>query len=234
GQSRPDDSADSSPEPGSKVVMAGRAKERLLWISLCTLLFAASLVIGVLYISGQNSHKKNNTENDEIIKQLQMEKTNLNSSLQAPCEGDACCAKGWKYFSGRCYYFSTEKKTWTESRDACVAAGGHLVIIRSTEEQDFLKRSYPGSGEQWYWVGLTDAVKEGDWCWLDGTRLSETPKYWNGNEPDNWKGGERNKYPEGEDCAQMLLSTTAYLLWDTFCDDQQTKKQYVCEAKAAK
>ncbi|KAI4883139.1 hypothetical protein NFI96_020583, partial [Prochilodus magdalenae] len=97
--------------------------------------------------------------------------------------------------------------------------------------QNFLKRSYGGSGEQRYWVGLTDAVKEGDWRWLDGTRLSETPKYWAGKEPDNWKG-ERNKYPEGEDCAEMLLSTTAYYLWDAFCD--QMKKKYVCEAKAPK
>ncbi|KAI4883140.1 hypothetical protein NFI96_020584, partial [Prochilodus magdalenae] len=201
GHARPDVSADSSPEPGSKVVMAGWGKERLLWISLCTLLFAVALVVGVLYITGQNSHEENNTEKDKIIKQLQMEKTKLNSSLQgkdeiiqqkdesiqqlrtdltssnqAPCVGDACCAMGWKYFSGSCYYFSTEKKTWTESRDACVAGGGHLVIIRSTEEQDFLKRSYPGPGEQRYWVGLTDAVTEGDWRWLDGTRLSETPK----------------------------------------------------------
>ncbi|KAI4896832.1 hypothetical protein NFI96_026676, partial [Prochilodus magdalenae] len=81
---------------------------------------------------------------------------------------------------------------------------------------DFLKGSYPGSGEQRYWVGLTDAVKEGDWCWLDGTRLSET-KYWNRGEPDNWKG-ESDQYPEGENCAQMLLSTTAYFLRDAFCD----------------
>ncbi|KAI4900787.1 hypothetical protein NFI96_026654, partial [Prochilodus magdalenae] len=99
---------------------------------------------------------------------------------------------------------------------------------------NFLKRSYPGSGEQRYWVGLTDALKEGDWRWLDGTRLSKTPKYWYNDQPDDWKGGESDQYPKGEDCVEMLLSRTAYFLLDAFCDDQQTKKQYVCEAKAPK
>uniref|UniRef100_A0A4W4E0D6 C-type lectin domain-containing protein n=1 Tax=Electrophorus electricus TaxID=8005 RepID=A0A4W4E0D6_ELEEL len=45
------------------------------------------------------------------------------------------CARGWKFFSGKCYYFSTDEETWTASRDACVAVGGHLVIVTSTEEQ---------------------------------------------------------------------------------------------------
>uniref|UniRef100_A0AAY5ECS1 C-type lectin domain-containing protein n=1 Tax=Electrophorus electricus TaxID=8005 RepID=A0AAY5ECS1_ELEEL len=44
------------------------------------------------------------------------------------------CAEGWKFYSGKCYYFSTYKKTWTASRDACVAEGADLVIITSTEE----------------------------------------------------------------------------------------------------
>ncbi|KAI4896831.1 hypothetical protein NFI96_026675 [Prochilodus magdalenae] len=97
--------------------------------------------------------------------------------------------------------------------------------------QEFLKRSYPGSDEQRYWVGLTDAVKEGDWRWLDGTRLSETPEYWYHNQPDNWKG-KNNQSTEGEDCAETILSQTLYGLFDGFCDVD--KKQYVCEAKVPK
>ncbi|XP_066537300.1 asialoglycoprotein receptor 2-like [Hoplias malabaricus] len=117
-------------------------------------------------------------------------------------EGDACCAKGWKYFSGKCYYFSTDYKTWTASRDACVAEGGDLVIVSSTEEQDFLNRRI--LLHYYYWVGLTDAVKEGDWRWLDGTPLSATPRIWYSNQPDNWKG-TRGRHSEGEDCAAMAL-----------------------------
>ena len=44
-------------------------------------------------------------------------------------------ADGWEYFSGKWYYFSTYKKTWTASKDACVTKGGDLVIIESEKEQ---------------------------------------------------------------------------------------------------
>ncbi|KAI4899244.1 hypothetical protein NFI96_029377, partial [Prochilodus magdalenae] len=165
------------------------------------------------------------SEKDTIIKELQAEKDQFTKDLDAVCARvkEVCCAEGWTYFSGSCYYVSTGQKTWTESRAACVAEGGDLVVISSREEQEFLKRSYGGYVEQRYWVGLTDAVKEGDWRWLDGTRLSETSVYWIGREPDNWKG-DRNQYPEGENCAEMLLHTSSYYLRDSFCDVEVKKE----------
>ena len=51
-----------------------------------------------------------------------------------PYKGVKKCADDWEYFDGSCYHFSTDKKTWTESRDACVTMGGHLVIINSQQE----------------------------------------------------------------------------------------------------
>ncbi|XP_066537301.1 C-type lectin domain family 4 member F-like [Hoplias malabaricus] len=161
-------------------------------------------------------------DKEKKIKKLEAEKKKLH---ELP-KGDDCCARGWKYFRGKCYYFSTDKKTWTDSRDACVAEGGHLVIVSSTEEQEFLKKSAPIPDKNYYWVGLTDVVKEGDWRWLDGTPLSATPRMWSSDQPDNWKG-ESGEHLEGEDCAAMALSSTSYLLLDKFCDDQFYR---VCEA----
>uniref|UniRef100_A0AAY5EIJ5 C-type lectin domain-containing protein n=1 Tax=Electrophorus electricus TaxID=8005 RepID=A0AAY5EIJ5_ELEEL len=85
------------------------------------------------------------------------------------------CAEGWKFYSGKCYYFSTYKKTWTASRDACVAEGADLVIITSTEDQCL--------GIEHYWIGLTDAVKEGVWVWSDESNY--TYNDWGPGEPNN-------------------------------------------------
>ncbi|KAK1797289.1 hypothetical protein P4O66_008667 [Electrophorus voltai] len=185
----------------------------------------------------ENELKEINRSN----KQLQEEKKNLSSELQILrlCNHIAAalkmksnhCARGWKFFSGKCYYFSTDEETWTASRDACVAVGGHLVIVTSTEEQDFLKRSKPGSGAESYWIGRTDAMVEGEWRWLDGTKLSQTSRFRAGNEPDDWKGAQ-NAHPEGEDCAVMELSSASYGLQDVFCNEDNRKHKRVCEAKA--
>uniref|UniRef100_A0AAR2JRM1 C-type lectin domain-containing protein n=1 Tax=Pygocentrus nattereri TaxID=42514 RepID=A0AAR2JRM1_PYGNA len=58
-----------------------------------------------------------------------------NCTYAALCVDQSCCTGHWKYFNGKCYSFSTDVKTWTASRDACVAAGGDLVIISNVEEE---------------------------------------------------------------------------------------------------
>lgn len=41
----------------------------------------------------------------------------------------------WEHHGEKCYYFSTNNLTWSESRAACQHAGGDLVKIDSMEEQ---------------------------------------------------------------------------------------------------
>ncbi|XP_076829101.1 uncharacterized protein LOC143475210 isoform X6 [Brachyhypopomus gauderio] len=172
------------------------------------------------------------SERNRSIEQLLAEKENLTRELQALKDKPVNCAVGWKLFSRRCYYFSKDQKTWTESRDACIAEGGDLVIINNKEEKDFLQQSKPVPGKMDYWIGLTDAVKENDWRWLDGTKRNIKLISWAGTEPDNWN--DTNKYPDGEDCAVMELESNGCVLRDAFCDEASKKHSYICEAKAGK
>uniref|UniRef100_A0AAY5ET73 C-type lectin domain-containing protein n=1 Tax=Electrophorus electricus TaxID=8005 RepID=A0AAY5ET73_ELEEL len=74
---------------------------------------------------------------------------------------------------GKCYYFSTYKKTWTASRDACVAEGADLVIITSTEEAPV----------KWLSRSLCINVSLQVWVWSDESNY--TYNDWGPGEPNN-------------------------------------------------
>uniref|UniRef100_A0A672QT26 C-type lectin domain-containing protein n=1 Tax=Sinocyclocheilus grahami TaxID=75366 RepID=A0A672QT26_SINGR len=42
---------------------------------------------------------------------------------------------GWKCNQSSCYYISSEKKSWTESKRYCMERGADLIIINNREEQ---------------------------------------------------------------------------------------------------
>ncbi|XP_052321006.1 CD209 antigen-like isoform X18 [Oncorhynchus keta] len=119
------------------------------------------------------------TSNNTLIKerdQLQKEIERLKHSLV-----EKVCPQGWKKLGSSCYYVSTEKKSWQESRQDCRDRGAHLVVIKSQEQQTLV--NWLCGVKNYVWIGLTDSVSEGTWKWVDDTPL--TTKYWNSGQPDS-------------------------------------------------
>ncbi|XP_041125168.1 C-type lectin domain family 4 member F-like isoform X2 [Polyodon spathula] len=164
------------------------------------------------------------------------------SSKERVCKS---CPQNWELFNGKCYYFSTDKMNWNSSRDNCTSLGGHLVIIESDGEQKFLSdkawnitqaANIIKEEEKVHWIGLTDAVTEGTWLWVDGTPLigNVKAKFWGskiyngvdyGKEPDNYTGVD----PSGEDCAQLHPKRNSNETWfDASCTKQYKR---ICETK---
>ncbi|XP_046875650.1 immune-related, lectin-like receptor 4 [Hypomesus transpacificus] len=142
----------------------------------------------------------------------------------------------WKYFGGKCYYFSSDMKNWPESRDACISSGGHLVIIETEEEQDFLIKELGekiklDNQEDKFWIGLTDLKEEGTWLWVDNSKLNQNKSFWLKDEPDNWKGPD-NKQHDGEDCVRMGELQPISKCWlDKFCSAIQRR---ICESNTSR
>uniref|UniRef100_A0A8C6SUV1 C-type lectin domain-containing protein n=1 Tax=Neogobius melanostomus TaxID=47308 RepID=A0A8C6SUV1_9GOBI len=151
------------------------------------------------------------------------------------------CDTGWKLNGIKCYHFSTTKSSWDQSRDECQEKGGDLVKIDSREQQRFL--FYEGreliktnDNEDKFWIGLTDAVIEDQWRWVDDTPLNQSLSFWfemgDKVEPDNWT--DKDKKPEGEDCVRMGEMGIEYVekCWfDKHCEAEQ---RFICEKEANK
>ncbi|KAL3966382.1 C-type lectin domain family 4 member E [Sarotherodon galilaeus] len=83
------------------------------------------------------------------------------------------CPDRWTRFGSSCYFKSTERKTWSESRRDCQDKGADLVMINSKEEQEFINELNM-RGESW--IGLRAKQTSGGykWEWVDGSALTQT------------------------------------------------------------
>ncbi|KAJ8366750.1 hypothetical protein AAFF_G00342640 [Aldrovandia affinis] len=166
------------------------------WL-LCALLLTAAIVLGVLYMRASPNCSMRCVEepraNSSTLNQLQRDYNSLitqNTQLQrdvdavvakSPLLDQYCplrsqkrvcrpCPEGWEQRNSTCYYFSTEEKSWQDSRSECLKQGADLVIIESEGEQDFISKHTRGG---YYWIGLSDSETEGTWLWVDGTPLQK-------------------------------------------------------------
>lgn len=94
-----------------------------------------------------------------------------------------CCPSRWIHFQSSCYFFSTNTMTWSASVKNCSNMGGHLVVINTQEEQEFLFHEKPKKRE--FYIGLTDQVTDGQWKWVDGTPFMKSLSFWDVGEPNN-------------------------------------------------
>ncbi|XP_056622951.1 C-type lectin domain family 4 member M-like [Triplophysa dalaica] len=118
-----------------------------------------------------------------------------------------------KNLSGSCRYFiSSEKKSWSDSRQFCRNRGGDLVIINTEEEQKYISSLV----EERAWIGLSDIEKEGDMKWVDNTPL--TKGFWTKNEPNN---------DGNEDCVEIWNPKQSLNNWNDLPCLKEIK--WVCE-----
>ncbi|XP_030625108.1 asialoglycoprotein receptor-like 1 [Chanos chanos] len=138
-----------------------------------------------------------------------------------PVRGD--CEEDWYYFKGSCYFLSTLKMNWHAAERSCMEKKAHLLVVNNLEEMEYISRTV--SDRQFYWIGLVEREKEGEWSWVDGTDINTTPKFWDRGQPDDWA-----IRVNGEDCAQLHPEQGSTLRkWNDA--DCTLSYFYICEVK---
>ncbi|XP_071355696.1 CD209 antigen-like protein E [Trachinotus anak] len=216
--------------------------ERVALLVLGALLAAAVTALGVtLYTNSQTLENLKN-QNEALKKNLseRVSETKPPNTLQLTCpnppevkkdEQHLRCEGGWEQHGEMCYLFSNWSTPWTESRDRCKQQGGDLVKIDSEEEQRFLAqqlREKMSTAADKFWIGLTDSKTEGEWLWVDGSRLDTSLSYWSNKEPDNWTGDN----PDGEDCVRMGEKGAGHDLKCWFDKSCEANQKSICEKQA--
>ena len=129
-------------------------------------------------------------------------------------------AHGAVKWNGHWYKHVPEVVTWTVANRRCENMGGHLVIIDSKEENDFVfDLANKIQVRDFLWIGMSDHIEEGTPKWVDGRKVSSTYNLWiKGN--DNGLGSTKSDFgwmglyvPDGGKKA-MEKHWGLYLRWD--------------------
>ncbi|XP_067333764.1 natural killer cells antigen CD94-like [Channa argus] len=121
---------------------------------LCLLLMARIITLSIQY------HSVNTSRLQDEIKNIKTKE----------------CPEGWKRFGCSCYFKSTEKKSWYQSRTFCKNRRSDLVMINSKEEQDLIT-GFNKNEESWIGLRTTEnktASTGYRWEWVDDSPLTET------------------------------------------------------------
>ena len=64
-------------------------------------------------------------------------------------------------FNGHYYLYMPKFMTWDEANAFCEKLGGHLLTVRSQQENDFLCSAFPNGS--WFWMGLQTTERGHEW-----------------------------------------------------------------------
>lgn len=81
------------------------------------------------------------------------------------------------------YEFIKGKVSWHEAKRICEEKGGHLVVINSLAENDYIINESKDLNLDHIWIGLTDEISKGVWRWITGEKVCFTD--WDDKQPDN-------------------------------------------------
>lgn len=146
------------------------------------------------------------------------EMAKLGQSTKSP----QSCPTQWVPYQNSCYFFGNDYGNWNQGKVKCEQKHGSSKYVRITsqEEDTFLRnfvrsRNITEYASRDYWIGGTDASRDGEFMW-EGHSQSFTWTNWGPGNPDR---------VGTSDCV-ILFQRSDYKWHDTSCSNSNS---YICE-----
>ena len=183
----------------------GLTKTMKIVIAVAAILAVIVVTIGLTMYFGRTNIGATSTEKES-------------NSGQSEDKGNKTKGEAVEY-EGHRYLICNDSMSWTEAKEKCEEMGGHLVTINGAGEQRFIADHIEKDGIQkhHYWLGGTDAGKEGEWRWVTGEPFVFT----------NWDPGDGEDHsPQPNDAdnqdyleLQTISNTSSnYMTWNDVCE----------------
>ena len=128
------------------------------------------------------------------------------------CSG---CSVGWVRNGDMCYFIDdTPTPKQADARAACQTMLGDLAIIKSAEENEFIRNLVMQQNTTTpfgAWLGFKRVKADSKFYWHDETLVKEGYTNWEQGEPNN-----HQLYQQQEDCGNIYATTGTWN--DFFCD----------------
>lgn len=174
----------------------------LMLLPLILAVLALSSFLAFKYLKGGQTVTLQNPEDDwQPLAEIEQDdsadseeeeaETDLSESTEEQSVEEAVADKAAseEEDSSGIHSYSVEKVncTWTEAKAIAEEKGGHLAIINSEEENEYIKSLLQLEGVIMYWIGGTD-LEGGIYTWIDGTPIQYAD--WHDGEPNGDQGIE--------------------------------------------
>ncbi len=195
---------------GQSVSKDKKGKSSIIIIAVVASLIIIGVIFAVLLKSGSSSrHYESAYDNEQPATTSTAEPGESTSPIEdspSPLEVAKQYSNAAVEYNGHAYAIFSYKKEklidYYDCEEFCEERGGHLAVIESQEENDFLFKFMRDSGLHVAFFGYTDLEEEGNWKWVNGS--DSQYENWSYGQPNN---GANNDSLANEDYAEFFKNT---------------------------
>ncbi|XP_058414809.1 killer cell lectin-like receptor subfamily F member 1 isoform X1 [Diceros bicornis minor] len=178
-------------------------------ILVLTLISLTVLVSQGVLLKCQKGNNSNITQHDDIgnLNMNSDTRGNISNKDAGRCVSRAAdhtglCPSEWFKYQEKCYWFSNEMKSWSDSYGYCLGRRSHLLIIQDQLEMSFIQKNLKQSN--YVWIGLNFTSLRRTWTWVDGSPLDSKIFFIKGPAKENSCAAVKENKIYSETCSSVF------------------------------